>query len=830
MEQKSAKTKFSLPDLIIRIGAGTPLVSNNYLYYVASNETPPLETDLHETRSFRTFETASQMRAQSSAPSREGSILGDPDGLHAHLPSSSPSFDGTEDSRDPDTSAMAQRGQDIEHSTVPASHANGGDNAQPMMKPQVETHKLAHSVPQQQSSSGRPPDPVADSKGMSMKPPESLPQPSDALSQNPKGYHQRESSALPSPSLQPPNSSSQLPTSSQSPDRFVPLVEPRPQVSSPSPRWLDHSSEVPNVSTTLPDQPSGPSIRAPELSSKTHEKSASQLTEPSPQLPPNPAATPMEPHGLATGNADREKTLGGKKGMWDYFSIPKRFVLQPGNSPGTPAQAQEPQKAAESSPKGHFLVTPTLRPESAQVRMVPWKVESAGNEPAPNPSLGKRESGVLVQEQGAPAPENGSVPDMTIVGQSEDRVPLIPKAAQEMSGLGEPRAAPMPSAATEQGPMPGMAVSAGQKKAEDPPASSRQGQAAGQRAVTTLDPTEQLQEMPAPSGQVAPREMQEPPVGEERGQPLEMAEVTSGPVPDMPAATGPAQQLGSGSVSAGPKVGEVSAPVEHREAQNVSGPVEPGRFYEVRPSSGHGPPLEIPSSVEDTQPQGGPISTGGSQWTTLSESPHGDAPEIVTAPSIAAMTGDMSGPFSRGDSSETLPEEKIPVLGQETLGRPEFERGFSGKELELIPENGIPVPREEVVGGGNPNLAAGNRPKGILQRVKSVPGGRPVTHAPMNPAAQVSSSALPVRNPTPAPRARNLLSDIDSEGSVEKVSSGPGRGRLLMRKARNGAMRPMVLRGLLGRQLAGPAKATLRALAKGESPVLTDHGLVIPGA
>ncbi|KAI9886409.1 MAG: hypothetical protein M1823_001798 [Watsoniomyces obsoletus] len=859
MGRQTERTTAAVPGLIARVGQGRALVSNNFYYYIASNKQPlpanfliPGE-GLHKAKSPVTFDAASGTPTQFPSVTQKEIILAQARSLLSHhsYPSiSSDSWDGFENPRYLELSTMAPKGQDTEQD-------------------------LANSDPQQLSSSDEIPDPGPVEQKVLIMDPKRFPlQPFDVLPSSANGYTDEDVSPFSGTPVKPTKVSSHrtdvLPSSANgytdedvspfsgtpvgpmkvsshrtaSSDHFVPLVQPKPQIAGSRAQCLDHSLEVGNMPKGVPDHPSqlsGPSMQPPlEMFPQMHEKSESQLTEPSPQLPTNPAATPADPHLMAMANAggigDREKNPGVKRGMWDYFSIPKRFILQSASAPGAPTAVQEPPKASvESSPKGNVLVTPTPRPESAQVLMVSSKVESVGNESASRPTTpATMDSGVLAQDQVVPILESGSVPDMTLVGQSEDRVSPVPMEAEEITVPEGPSATPIPSAMTEQIPTPETTVPAGPEDAEDLPASSGHELADELPVVSTSGSTETLSELSVASGHLAQPEQQEIPGIEESQRPLEMPDVISGPSPDVSAAPGLVQQPLSISIPAGPGNGDVAAPVEYREVHDVPADSDPGRFFELPASAEYGPPLDIHSSGESLQPLERRISSEGSQWTSSEGSPFVDEADAVTTSWKPATAGGMSGPFSRGTSVETSPAEKVAVLGQGVVGRPEFDRRITGTVLEDIPEHGVPVPREEVIGGGGHNVAFADRPTGLQQRVKSVPGGRPVSHAPIKSTAQTSSSALPVRNLTPGPRARDVLSDTSSDESMKDIETGtpkPSRRRLFLRSARNAAMRPTILKLLVGRQLAGPTKAALRAAAKGEPiPGLNEHGVAVPGA
>lgn len=53
MAQKTARKTFSLPQLIVRVGAGTPVISKDHIHYVAEMDSSPVEAPSHEAPSVR---------------------------------------------------------------------------------------------------------------------------------------------------------------------------------------------------------------------------------------------------------------------------------------------------------------------------------------------------------------------------------------------------------------------------------------------------------------------------------------------------------------------------------------------------------------------------------------------------------------------------------------------------------------------------------------------------------------------------------------------------------------------------------------------------------
>ena len=72
MDRTTPKTSFSLPDLIVRIGAGSPIVSKYPLHYLVETKTSPMDINLHETRSSVTIEPPSRVPLPSASASYDG--------------------------------------------------------------------------------------------------------------------------------------------------------------------------------------------------------------------------------------------------------------------------------------------------------------------------------------------------------------------------------------------------------------------------------------------------------------------------------------------------------------------------------------------------------------------------------------------------------------------------------------------------------------------------------------------------------------------------------------------------------------------------------------
>ena len=72
MDPKTPKSSFSLPDLIVRIGAGSPMVSKFPLHYLVETKTSPMDINFHEARSSVTVEPPSRIPIPSASVSYDG--------------------------------------------------------------------------------------------------------------------------------------------------------------------------------------------------------------------------------------------------------------------------------------------------------------------------------------------------------------------------------------------------------------------------------------------------------------------------------------------------------------------------------------------------------------------------------------------------------------------------------------------------------------------------------------------------------------------------------------------------------------------------------------
>lgn len=160
----------------------------------------------------------------------------------------------------------------------------------------------------------------------------------------------------------------------------------------------------------------------------------------------------------------------------------------------------------------------------------------------------------------------------------------------------------------------------------------------------------------------------------------------------------------------------------------------------------------------------------------------GPGPETSTLMSgIDSMESTVSGMKSSLDSTGT------PLTSAAIA--PDLRRTLTASKLQVVPEDS--VIEDEVGPAGEGDIE---------------------DHLNHLDALSKEVTALPDSIPNPRDSAAPLLED-------NIVHPVPFKGALLVRKLRSAVLRPIILKVMLGRQLAGPTKEALKLLAKGEECV-----------